>query len=420
LVNALVMLGALGLVASAAPAAAQSRRYPPAPADKDARAAARSALWSAAVTPERRPYQELVRAATAALAGRTGDQTIEAIKKLDQAIGLLPHEPEAYRLRGDAQLERRAWAACAADYAAAEAYGPHHDDPPPAPFELRRKLGLCQARAGKLGDAERTLAALAASGNGSAEVWMRLGEVRIAMGKLDGAIAALTSGLEGSDQSAQAMIRFLLAAAYDRARRPADALIQASAAVKLDPQLTVLQNPTLPGLGDGELDYLLGLGYGAEPVRLELALAHFRRFVAVAPRSPWRRRADEHIRDLKRAELPDRVVRSGTAAIDLEATRAIVRRAMPAMRACVAGHPTAVVEVEISRAGPRTQGTDRIRPRFFTPPDGVAVRRVFGELTVHELDAIDRCLSPLATRLALPAVKERDAYYKLVFQVVGS
>jgi hypothetical protein len=47
------------------------------------------------------------------------------------------------------------------------------------------------------------------------------------------------------------------------------------------------------------------------------------------------------------------------------------------------------------------------------------VRRSTGELSDAELDAIDACLSPLATRLALPAVKERDTYYKALFYVVG-
>jgi hypothetical protein len=93
---------------------------------------------------------------------------------------------------------------------------------------------------------------------------------------------------------------------------------------------------------------------------------------------------------------------------------------MPQMRGCLAKLPTAVVEVEISRAGPRTSSTDRMRPRFFTPPDGVTVRRAIGEVTEQALDAVDRCLQPLAARIVLPAIKERDTYYKAAFYVVGS
>jgi len=429
----------LAVLAIATPAAAQSRRYPPEPVDKDAEQAARSDLWSAAITPERHPYQDLVRSATEALSQRTTDQTTEAIKKLDQAILLLPREPIAYRLRGDAHLELRGWAKCAADFAAAEAYAQRDDDTPRAvvdrtappsggadsrgrapAVELHRKLGLCQARAGKLGEAEKTLAEAAASGNAPGEVWMRLGEVRIAMGKLDEAIAALRSAIDNTEPTAQAMIHFLLAAAYDRARRPALATTEAGEGVKLDRQLAVLQNPVVPPLGTGELDYMLGLAYGAEPtVRPEYALAYFRRFVSVAPDSPWRKRADEHIRDLRASELPETVTRTGTAQLDLEVARAVVRRAMPQLRACLARQPATVVEIEISRAGPRTPVTDRMRPRFFSPPDGVTIRRGAGDLSDRELEAIDRCLQPLALRIALPPVKERDTYYKAMFYVVA-
>lgn len=413
----LALTGAL--LALAAPAAAQSRRYPPEPVDKDAEKSARSNLWSAAVTPERHPYQDLVRAASEALAQRTGDQTAEAIKKLDQAIRLLPREPEAYRLRGDAYLERKDWARCAADFAAADAGIRRDEENPRALAELHRKLGLCQARAGKLADAERTLAETAAAGNASGEIWMRLGEVRIAMGKLDEAIAALSSALEATDAGAQAMIHFLLAEAYDRARRPADALLEAAEGARLDHPFATLQNPVIPPLGAGELDYMLGLAYSADPPRPEYVLAYFRRFLKAAPDSPWRKRAEDHLRDLRTGEFPETITRGGSAPLDSEAVRAAARRVMPQMRACLARFPTVVVEVEITRSGPRTPATDRLRPRFFTPPDGVTVKPVVGELAERDLDAVDRCIEAQANRIALPAIREHDTYYKAAFSVVG-
>jgi tetratricopeptide (TPR) repeat protein len=414
-----VVAGVVASLGLSAPLWAQSRRYPPRPVDKDAETLARSKLWNAAITPERQPYQDLVRAAALALSQRTPDQTLEAIKKLDAAVQLLPREPEAYRLRGDAQLERRDWAQCARDFAAADSYARRDNEPARATAELHRKLGICQARAGKLSDAELTLAETCASGAGSGEIWMRLGEVRIAMGKLDEAIAALRSALNNTDPAAQAMIHFMLAAAYDRARRPADALSEAKEAAQLDHQFGALRNPPIPPIGAGELDYMLALAYGAEPPRPEYMLVYFRRFAKAAPTSPWRKRADEHIRELETSELPDTIVRAGAAPLDIDTARSTARRVMPQMRSCLAGHPDTVVELEISRAGPRTPVTDRLRPRFFTPPDGVTVRRSIGELSDSELDAIDRCLQPLATRLALPQVKELDTYYKVAFYVVA-
>jgi len=258
-----------------------------------------------------------------------------------------------------------------------------------------------------------------ASGNAASELWMRLGEVRIAMGKLDEAIAALRSALDGSEPAAQPQVRFMLAAAYDRARRPADALVEAGEGLKLDHQLTVLQNPAIPSITPGEVDYMLGLAYSADKPRPEFVLAYFRRFLKAAPQSPWRKRAEEHIRDVRATALPESVGRTGTATIDVDAARTSVRQAMPQMRACLARHPTVVVEVEISRAGPRTPATDRLRPRFFSPPDGVTVRRAVGDLADDELDAIDRCLQPLASRVAMPPAKERDTFYKATFNVVA-
>jgi len=420
LLRLVAAVAAVGLVAGlTAPAAAQSRRYPPAPVDKDAENATRSSLWNAAVTPERHPYQTLIRAATDALNQRTLDQTTEAIKKLDAAIKLLPREPEAYRLRGDAYLERKDWPRCTADYVTADATLRREDETPRAMADLHRKLGVCQAHAGKLGDAERTLAETAASGNASGEVWMRLGEVRIAMGKLDEAIAALRSALESTDPSSQSMIHFLLATAYDRARRPADALFEAGEGLRLDRQLLALQNPTFPLLGAGETDYMQGLVYSTEPVRAEYALAYFRRFILAAPESPWRRRADDHIRDIRTAELPDSLTRGGSAPLDLEGARGAIRRVMPQLRGCLARLPAVVVEVEITRSGPRTPPTDRLRPRSLTPADGVTVRVAVGEVAGRELDAVDRCIEAGAAKIALPAIKERDMYYKATFAVVG-
>lgn len=418
------VLAALAVLVVAGSAAAQSKRYPPEPVDKDAEGAAESKLWSAAITPERHSYLDLVRAAAEALSQRTGDQTLEAIKKLDAAIQLLPHEPEAYRLRGEAHLERRDWVSCAADFAIADTARGRAPEPVKEAAERHRKLGLCQARAGKLGDAEKTLAeaAISVSGNASGELLLRLGEVRIAMGKLDEAIAALTAALTATEPASQAMIDFLLATAYDRARRPADAIAAAHDGVKLDHALSTVENPVVPLLGVAEPDYILGVVYSAstELARPEYALAYFRRFVKAAPDSPWRKRAEEHIRDLQARELPDAVRRGGgTAPLDLDAARAAARRAMPQMRACLARFPGVVVEVAISRAGPRTPPTDLMRPRFFNPPDGVTVHHAVGALSDAELEAIDRCLSPLAARLGLPAVKERDTYYKAVFDVVG-
>jgi tetratricopeptide (TPR) repeat protein len=411
------------ICALAGPAAAQSKRYPPRQVDHDAEAAHKSDLWNAAVNPERHPYQDLVHAAKEALNQRTFDQTSIAIGKLDEAVKLLPREPEAYRLRGDAYYERREWALCASDFAAAEANTQHDDEPPHVMADLRRKLGVCQAHAGKLAEAEQTLTetvtSAALAGGGAGETWMRLGEVRIALGKLDEAIAALRSALDSTESGATAMTRFLLAEAYDRARRPADAMIEATEAVRLDHALSLLFNPAMPALGNGDYDYMLGLAFAVEPARPEFSLAYFRRYAQSAPDSPWRKRAEEHLREIKPQAFPETVSHTGTAPLDPELVRTAARKVMPQLRACLGRLPTAVVEVEIVKSGPRTPSTDRTRPHVFMQPDGVVVHRAVGELSDDELGAVEACMRPFATKIAMPAVKDRDTYYKASFYVAA-
>lgn len=431
---------AAALVAAAAPASAQSKRYPPEPVDRDREQAQHSTLWEAATNPERTPYGKLIFEAEQLLREGTSASAGEAVKKLDEAVKLLGGEAKAYRLRGEAHLKRKDWPRCADDLASAWARepggapaggpqagrGPRDTLDAKGLTELRRKLGMCQARAGRLADAERTLAEAAVAGNATGEIWMRLGEVRIAMGKLEEAIAALESAAEHSD-ARTALIRWLLAGAYDRARRPAESIASVRKAMELDRTFSTLRDAALPLLGAGEPDYLQGLAYMAsEPPRPDYALIYFRYFLQVAKDSPWRRRAEEHVRELKGAALPEVVERrAGNAALDLAAARTLVRRAMPAMRACAARTPFVIYEVKLTKAGPRTPpGTTLDRPRTFVPPEGVKVDPVVGlpspgDVPQADRDTVVRCIEPIASRIALPAIKEKDTYYGLAFPVIA-
>ncbi len=418
----------LALLAITATARAQSKRYPPEPIDKDEEKAAHSQLWESASNPQQEPYRALLAQAKQAIEARTPDQLEAAVKLTSDAIVLLPHAPEAYRWRGEASFLRGDWPACAADLRVATA-SPSELADNKATVELQLRFGICQARAGKLADAERTLAEAAATGAATGELMMRLGEVRIAIGKLDEAIAALTAALEVSDVQ-QAQTRFLLASAFDRARRPAEAISIARGAFPYDRDVSSLDTPALPFISVGEADYLRGLAWSAQEVpRAEYALIYFRAFVNNAPDSPWRKRAEDHLRELRSTVLPEAVERSaGTAALDLTAATAIVRKAMPAMRACLAKSPSIVVEVKLTRSGPESKVDPRPPPGRYRvrqlrpPPEGVAVKldKFTGAIARGDTDAAMRCVEPLATKLALPAVKEKDSWYVAKFLVVGT
>src|SRR5690606_1721273 len=145
------------------------------------------------------PYTELVRAAEHALSRSGGADTKLALEKLDEAIAKMPKQPAAYLVRGRLHLELGAWAKCASDLGVAEDLE-RDEIAPTARTKLRIDLGVCQARAGRHADAERTLVRAAASApSHRGELGLRLGEVRIALGKLDEAIDALTAALDATD-----------------------------------------------------------------------------------------------------------------------------------------------------------------------------------------------------------------------------
>lgn len=413
---------------------AQSKRYPPEPVDKDEEDAKKSNLWEKASNPQRKPYDDLLAEAQTALDDKQSIESArEAAGKLTQAIALLPDEPRAYRMRGEAHTAMREWTKCADDFAAAVVRIKRNDPDLKAVGEMRKKLGLCQARAGKLADAEKTLGDAAAAGGGSGEIWVRLGEVRIAMGKLDEAIAALESAAEQPDV-ALPLARWLLMGAYDRARKPALAAEAGRLAIEPRPEdgprragdreMTLLRNPSMPLLGQGEAEYLQALaGAYFDPPRPEQSLVYFRRFLQIAPDSPWRKRAEEHLRELKTADLPEYVDRAGgNAVFDVAAARLAVKRVMPQLRGCLAKQPGMILQVTLTKGGPRS--TDPRAPiRRGIPPDGTTttVRENLDGVGAVERDNAIRCTELISDKLRanLPAIKEKDTWYRATFLIVG-
>lgn len=415
-----VALVALGVSLGAAPALAQSKKYPPVPPDKELEEERRSDLWESTLKPDLRPYQELVRDAKRLIDHNTEDDRKLALEKLEAAIKRMPNEPDAYQLRGGLYLRQHDWARCADDLGRAE----DHDKSQDVAARTRRRIDLasCLARAGRLAEAETTLLRASASANTHrGELWMRLGEVRIAMGKLDEAIDALTAALDAD--TSNALTCWLLMAAYDRARRPSEALEHAQIARRYDGQRSHIEHPTLPLLGTAEADYLTGLAYRYAMPTPEYALVYFRRFVKHAGDSPWKRRAEEHVRDLSTIKWPARetMTSTGTAAVDIDALRSSLVRPVAAMRQCLARLPQTAFQVNVRRVGPRTPETVRDRPiyRLPSPPRPATHLISLDGAPKAELDEATRCLEKHVDKLRLPSPKERDTYYTLSFIVIS-
>lgn len=414
------------LVLAASPALAQSKRYPADAGDDDDDT--HSSLWEAALHPDVGPYNELVRDAKHLLDEGTDEAVRGAELKLTDAIHRVPSEPDAYALRGKIYLARRDWGPCADDLAAADDHA-RPDEDADVRTRLRIDLATCEARVGRLAEAEAALLRAQSGQRLASEVALRLGEVRIAMGKLDEAIDALTAPAAETPMGNQgAMLHWLLAEAYDRARRPGEAQAQVELALRYDRNLSTIEAPPYPWLGIGEREFLYGIAYALPPqdelnaTRPEYALLYFRRFLEVAPKSPWRRRAEEHIKELSASSLPLSVKRDGgSATLDLPTATAAVRKQMPAMRACAAKLPVSALGVSVTKTGPRTPDTVRDRPIYRLPPAGTSVEVALNVSDTDRAgtDAAIRCVQTIAEKLVLPPVKERDAYYKVSFLVVA-
>lgn len=413
-------LVALGLVLGAAPAVAQSKKYPPEAPDKELEEERRSDFWESTLHPDLGPYRELVREAKRLLEHNTADNRKLALEKLDAAIERLPSEPDAYLMRGNIHLAQKDWAKCAGDLGHAEDHRGTGDLA--ARTNTRIDLANCLARAGRTAEAESTLLRASASAQTHrAELWMRLGEVRIALGKLDEAIDALSASLDADNRNA--LTRWLLVLAYDRARRPSEALEHAREARKYDPSRTYIEHPALPLLGTAEADYLGGLAYRYAMPTPEYALLYFRRFVKLAGDSPWKRRAEEHVRELSAMKWPARetINTTGTAAVDVTSARRALERPVAVMSRCLAGLPQTAFQINVRKTGPRTPETVRDRPiyRLPSPPKPVVHLISLDAAPKLALDEATRCLELQAAKIKLPAPKERDTYYTLSFVVIS-
>ncbi|MBA3538865.1 MAG: tetratricopeptide repeat protein [Deltaproteobacteria bacterium] len=445
------MLLAILAVATLTPslASAQSKKYPTEKPDKDREAEQKSRVWESALHPERRTYDELVDHARAGAKHQSPERAKAAIVELDKAIALQPTKPEAYQVRGEAHANLKEWAKCADDLVAAESH--RTAEPDDQRLEQRKSLGTCLARAGRYNAAEQRLAQAVASGSKDYLLLMRLGEVRIALGKLDEAITILTAALDSSDTG---RIRWLLATAYDRARMPSQVAEQLAAGYRNDSRFQSIMTPALgegPFLGTGETEYMLGLAWGAtEPPttstsyanptvpRPDIQLIYFQKFLKLAPDSPWRKRAEEHVRELRTVSYPETIAKRGSAPLDLDVTRTMLRKGMPAMRACMVKAPGMVLNVVITRVGPRSPATVRPPPSPYydpfdtrgrrapmsTPPaPGVTITQKdvynFEDVTRAEIDNTMRCIEKLAEKIALPPIKEKDTYFAIEFNVVA-
>ena len=91
-------------------------------------------------------------------------------------------------------------------------------------------------------------------------------------------------------------------------------------------------------------------------------------------------------------------------------------------RQCLAKQPGMILEVTITKGGPRTADS-RVQIRRGMPPDGTStmVRENLDGTGSVERDNAIRCTELITDKLrsALPAIKEKDTWYRAAFLIVG-
>lgn len=408
---------AVALVLLPRGAAAQSKRYPAPAVDEDRQTEQRSELWEQAISPGRAPQARLLSEAKRLIAGRTPSDLGSAVRKINEAIELRPDEPAAYFLRALAHEQLQRWPECAADLGKTLELDPRFG----GERELRYSdnpalgLGVCLARAGHLAEAELALDR-AVSRTPGVQEWLRLGETRIAMGKLREGLEALAASAQAGSESALTL--WLSALAYDRARQSSQAAEAIARAAVLDRYLRQLTSPAMPFVSKAEELYLLGLGFSGIS-RPELALAYFRAAAELPEGRLWSRRAQEHVEELEQTDFPADVGRSGPAPLDLEVARAAIKKALPKLVECAKDLPQVAFTVRITRSktGPAADGAIRSAP----PAPGVVVSQdvAFGEPAPAALAQAERCIQAISGALDLPPIKAVNTWHYLTFSFIA-
>jgi tetratricopeptide (TPR) repeat protein len=419
LARAVALAGALaGAIAVTAPARAQSQRYPAPPVDAEAEAEARSDFWDEVVRPGVRRYDELLADATEILRIPRGDAA-PAHHLLRDAAALRPERVDAWGYLGIATERTYEWAACADAYGKAYARDPRwrprllapRNHPSPSSRALAAQpleLGwaTCAARSGDLARAAGALEALVARGEATGEAWLRLGEVYMAEGRLGEAIGAFEQARP--DRPGPSLARWLLAIAYDRARRPGDAELAAAEAGSVE----LAARGPVPLVPPADASYVRAFAARQAPER---AIVWFRTYLEQAPATaPWRARAQEHLDALADVDLAARIELEGAG--DKVAVIKAVRPLMSRLRACMTEVPSVLVELRITQLGAAPRRRAPPSPRatpgrgvvLATPPaahtPGVHATAVLFELGHHEAarDAAETCVERVGQGLALP------------------
>jgi tetratricopeptide (TPR) repeat protein len=370
----------------------------------------RSHLWERVLDPSVQEYAGRVDRARELIAKRDRSALEEAERELNQAIRAQPDHPAAPFLLG------RIYAAYAAKDLAREdrTESVAQDWVACAAHAVDLEYAQCSAAGSKYEAAEERLKRILSRGETEAvKVHLLLGEVYMALGRLDEAIEALQRALR-LRAPYDPEINFALAVAYDRDEQVARSREHLDVALKREPRFNSLWAEGKVYVPPGDENYYLGLAYlGRE--ELPWALYHFRRFVDSAKGGPWIDRARAHLETARDYELAARLQVKGTATIDRARAAHVVTRADAALQRCVKATPALLLEVRITRyvGVSGAELDEKIRRGGEKPGAKVVLHRSYGYST-DEIKEARSCVQQVSDGLRLPPVTGTEGTFGTV------
>ncbi len=421
----LVAAGLLVTLAASVPARAQELYRPwldPDAVNVDQEREQHSAFWERTLDPNAHQFDDLLKRAALTLRNRDKQSRADAELLLRRAIALSPDDPRGYWYLGQLQYLDGAYADCAATLTRVAALDAQFKGQALAglPDNIDYDTGLCLALSGSYPEALAHYRRVLASGSSWSFLHWRMGEVYMALGRLEDAIAALKEAER--ERGHDPIILYALAAALDRDEQVAAARQVLDQALRYDNGQTRLARADVVIVPPEDVHYYYGLAYAAtspyQPARRSgdrrdrridpaRALLKMRRFVAEHGAGPWSRRARAHVAELAAEPLSSgSLAITGDAGLDYDKTAAAIERASAALQKCVAATPGVFYRVRITQVVRRGHG--RADNPFASgreaPIPGVRTTQVAEiETPVNQITRAIECLDRTAGAIALPA-----------------
>lgn len=328
--------------------------------DFDAEEESRSRFWDQALSPGAGTYPDLIDKAVDTIPLNLDDaRTI-----LEDAVARQPDQPEAHFWLGFVGRKANKWRQCADGFARALSIDPDFapQKTPPRerwqPWSTDFTLGLCLALAGDLDKAAERLARITSRyelcsrsrRNRGREVcydWTvgwRLGEVLMALGRLEEAIAVLENTRSAINRIE---VGYTLAVALERDEQEYKATELLKATYRNDHMARSLRRAERLYIPESDAFYYRALAAEAAG-EWGKSLVLFRAYIQEVPRSPWVVRARDHIAGMSRQTSAVEI--RGRATFDPKAMNEVMAAALPGLEACLEPLPRQVVALTIRRA----------------------------------------------------------------------